>query len=190
MDDFKYYDKEHHYYLNGIRLKSITEILNDQGFLCDEYFTEESCIRGKAVHLACRYLVMGRLDWDSLKKEYRPYVEAFQLFLEEKKPKPILDLVEKPQYSKIFLFGGTPDIPCECSPGIEIYEIKTGDGLLFARLQTGAQKILLEERTGRTVEKRWRLKLNNTGKYGLDLLKDRNDVKYFLSALCLSNLKG
>jgi hypothetical protein len=184
LDDVFEFDAEtHRYRLNGVTLPGITQTLDLTGFVDKKHFTEESRRRGKDIHLACLYLTEGRLDWNTLAPEYRPRVEAFAQFLADKRPAVIL--AEKPLYSKIYSFAGTPDFLFDMD-GPTLVDVKTGRGGLAAKLQTAGQAVLVTERMPDIKRvRRFFLELSDNGRYKLMPCFNNNDRVMFLNAVAM-----
>jgi len=81
-----HFDADAHIYtLNGRRLPSVTQVLQQlealDGIPAD--VLEHARIRGQHVHEAMALLVRDDLDWSSLDAELVPYIEGGKRFLEE-----------------------------------------------------------------------------------------------------------
>lgn len=124
MPEFAYRDADHTYWLDNRRIGGVTEIITACGLINDQHFTEEARIRGRNVHRAIRYLLEDDLDEDSLSDEIKLYVGQFVAFRKIFPFMPYLDLIEKPQYHPISLYGGTPDLPCYNDTGDILMDIK------------------------------------------------------------------
>ena len=68
MPDFEFDEEDHVYTLDGVVIRSVTEILTALGYIDPRWFTELPCIRGIKVHKACSILeTTGGVNWDGLK---------------------------------------------------------------------------------------------------------------------------
>ena len=101
-------EAEHAYYLDGVRLPSVTQILKAEGFIDARFYDEHSRERGRIVHLACEYDDLGELDDDSLDPEIAPYVEAWRRFKQESGF--VIASVEVPLVSTKHRYAGKPDV--------------------------------------------------------------------------------
>lgn len=166
-------------------MPGITSVLRLTGFTNDEWFTQESRDRGTAVHRACWFLAEGDLDWGTVDPMIRPRVEAFGRFLDEHKP--VLLAAETPLHSPTYNFAGTPDFIFEAPTlgGTAIIEVKTGKSGLPAKLQTAAQKVLIEERMGLNGALRFGFELTAEGRYKFVPHRDLIDKPMFLNAVAM-----
>lgn len=184
MNDFTFDEENHIYRLGGVPVVSITQVLELTGWVDKTWFTEESRIRGTAVHLACQFLNEGTLDKDSVSPAILGYVEAYEKFLEDYK----IELIkfEHRIVSTLYMFAGTLDIAARTKTGLAIIDIKTGEPGESAKLQTAAQGILAREQIpGFDSEPfdRFALRLSKTGKYSLIQHDDVTDLKFFMDSL-------
>ena len=184
-DIFTFDEPTHTYRLNGIILPSVSQILKETGFVNTEFFTEEGKIRGTETHKACWYYDEDDFSWDNVDESLHGYVQAYINFKKEADFVPWF--IEKKLYSKLYMFGCTPDRAGRLGNNPNaIVEIKTGVPGIWASLQTAAQKIVLEEAyPERGFHKRFSVQLKEDGKYKLLPYKDQSDKNIFLSALTL-----
>lgn len=78
--------EQHHYYFDGVRIPSVTQLLAPVSFDYDSVpsgILQHAAERGTAVHLATEFYDDGDLDEDSIDPEILPYVEAWRLFRRE-----------------------------------------------------------------------------------------------------------
>ena len=182
---FLFDPETHRYTLNGVALPGITQILKLTGFVDGSWFTDEARDRGKAVHSACWFLAEGDLDWSTVGPDILPRVKAFEQFLNDYTPKLIM--AERPLYSAMFGFAGTEDFFFEI-PGLGgecIIEVKTGRAGLAAKLQTAAQRILIEENQGIKKANRFGFELSKEGRYKFVPHTDGTDKVMFLNAVAM-----
>lgn len=176
---FLFDEETHRYTVKGVAVPGITQVLKLTGFIDDSWFTDESRDRGTATHRACWYLAEGDLDWSTVSPAILPRVEAFRDFLDEYRPK--LVLAEKPLHDALYGFAGTEDFVFELSRGPAIIEVKTGKAGLAAKLQTAAQKILIEEHLGLKNVLRFGFELTKAGRYRHVPHTDHGDKPMFLN---------
>lgn len=121
---FRYDDAEHKYYIGADEIPSVTTILSAAGkFTAAGYYTEDSRRRGKAVHAACQAIDLDVFDPVHLEPAYAGFVQSYQRFLDEFKPR--WQMIEQAMASRRHGFGGKADrIGIVAAPAI--LEIKTG----------------------------------------------------------------
>lgn len=181
-------EQSHIYRINGVEIPSVTQILKNAGIIDSTFYTEESRLRGTAVHLATQYLDEGNLDWSSLDETLIPYVQAYKKFKDESGFSP--DLIEERIYRKathdrpICLdYAGTLDragtfVILDHDSDYGIVDIKTGSVPEWAGIQLAAYALGLLPKTPR----RFALLLKKNGKYKLQEFKDSSDYTAFYGA--------
>lgn len=174
-----YNDDLHRYSVGDVTLPSITKVLKLTGFIDSTWFTDEARERGKKTHKACWYLAEGDLDWRSVDLACMARVDAFDRFLREYQP--TLLAVERPLHSAVYNFAGTPDFLFNIAGRPALVEVKTGKAGLAAKLQTAAQKVLVEENLGVTNVIRYGFELTKEGRYRFVPHNDHGDRAMFLN---------
>ena len=101
-------EAEHAYHHNGVRLPSVTQILQAEGFIDMRFFDAYSRERGRLVHLATHYDDMGELDEDTLDPVIEPYLRAWRKFRQESGF--TVESSEVPMVNIKYGFAGTPDV--------------------------------------------------------------------------------
>ena len=185
MNDLEFDPIEHKYKLHGRGIPSVTQILSGAGLVDTEWYTLESRERGKAVHTACHYLDEGDLDFDTVAIQYLPYVEAYQKFLSEVKPK--WEFIEHQVYDEVYWYSGTFDRAGTMNNQQVIIDLKTGTMPKTAGLQTAAYKAAFDP-NGKF--KRYGLLLEKTGDYKLVPFNDHRDLKIFRCAAAIVNWRN
>lgn len=180
---FEFDPATHSYRLDGVLIPGISFVLENTGFIDKTWYKPEHAERGHAVHAAAQFLIEGNLDWSTVHPDILPRVKGFEKFLGDYKPK--LLLAEKPLYSTVHRFAGTPDLVLQMGGGIFVVDVKSGKSGLAACLQTAAQKILVEEHGIKPVIIRDALELPKEGGYKIVQHKDRGDSTMFLNALAM-----
>ncbi len=176
----------HRYTLNGVAVPNITFVLEHCGFVDKRWFPPDAAQRGRAVHAACQFLIENDLDWSTVDPAILPRVQEFERFLDHFKPRLIL--AEKPLASKLYSFAGTPDLVLDLGGVMTVVDIKSGASGLAAKLQTAAQKILVEEAYPAVIGKigkRFALELPADGKYQMVQHSDMGDKVMFLNAVAM-----
>jgi hypothetical protein len=120
-------------------------MLERTGWIDSTWYTDESSIRGQAVHRLTADYDLGALDLDSHISKYRPWLLSY--VAASKILKPVHDAVEAPAVHPTFRFGGRPDRVSRIFGVYSILEIKTnnqGWNLEKAHpIQTALQAILV-----------------------------------------------
>lgn len=173
----------HRYTVGGMVVPGITQVLKLTGFVDDSWFTQESRDRGTATHRACWFLAEGDLDWGTVGPEILPRVKAFERFLAEYKPELIA--AELPLHSPTYGFAGTPDFVFRLGGGPALIEVKTGRAGLAAKLQTAAQKVLVEEQLGLKAVTRFAFELTADGQYRFVPHNEYGDRTMFLNGVAM-----
>lgn len=103
------FDPDRHEYTDrdGRALPHITGMLEDTGWIDSTWYTEESSVRGRAVHGLTADYDLGALEPASCVSKYRPWllshVKAMSII------KPTWDAVEAPAVHPRYRYGGRPD---------------------------------------------------------------------------------
>jgi hypothetical protein len=185
-------EEKHEYRVNGVIVRSATQILKDLGMIDDRFFKEEHRLRGKAVHFACELYDRGDLDEDSVHPIVRPYLEAYKEFKSGTGFVP--EIIEERFYDHILNFAVTPDRYGTLGNGGQaIFEIKSGGiSKIYTALQTAAQEAALRRNNiipkGALVS-RYGLQCKNDGKAKLVHFSDYMDASKWISCCAVFHLK-
>lgn len=143
MPEYRFDEESHTYTLlsSGARLPNITRILNLAGLVTDQWYTEESSVRGQAAHKLAADVDLGSLDVDGCVSAYRGYllawVEIMRLVPHE------WYAVEEVRVSERWRFAGRLDRIGKMWGLSAVCEIKTGDVEPKSHpIQTALQAIL------------------------------------------------
>ena len=183
MTDIQFNEAEHIYTVNQKRVLSVTQYLELSGSVDTQWFKEEHCLRGSAVHKAIQYHLQGDLDDETLHPLVRPHVDAGREFIEKVGFRPTS--IEKIVYDPVYGFIGTLDMlgTWDLCEGNILIDWKSGAFLPCVALQTAAYESCLSGKY-----RRFAVKLGKDGKYTLsDEFKDRNDIKIFRSKVASVN---
>lgn len=162
------------------RLLGVSDVIRDNGFTNDKWFTPGSRARGHAVHAGIRLAILGELDWESLDPDLHGFVRSGLLLMEFLKA-DILEM-EVPRYHPTWLFAGTIDMLIRRA-GVEIVvDFKTGDMPATTEYQLWAYDLLQPVRAHR---QHWGVKLHRDGKMATitELDSDRYAGDRFLNLL-------
>ncbi len=137
---FTFDAKTHTYYLDGRRLWSVTQILDDNGFINKTNFNETARSRGAAVHAAIALDLRGKLDMKTLHADLHGYLESARKFLSQS-GLVVLDF-EICAFDALYLFAGMRDMRYIFQGFEWIGDWKTGGPAEWHGYQTGAYDIL------------------------------------------------
>lgn len=162
------------------RLLGVSDVIRDNGFTDDRFFTPGSRTRGRAVHAGLRLALLGTLDWNSLDPDLHGFVRSGLKLMEFLKA-DILEM-EVPRYHPTWLYAGTLDLLIRRA-GIEIViDWKTGDIPDVTDYQLFAYDMLQPVRAAR---QHWGVKLHRDGAMATitELDSDRYAGDRFLNLL-------
>lgn len=207
----KFIEKEHQYFWdeNGAsrEIPGTTRIIGEwryiealavyynifTGTVIDKYTLENAGEFGKAVHKACKLILLERLDWNHLVENNSPLIpclEQFKQFLYEYKYKAIH--VEEPIMSKRLWVAGTPDSVGEMPmfKGLSMPDIKTGNEAIMVGPQTASYEVQYKEYFKyKGMMYRFVLHLPKDGsKFKLKALKSPSDIIFFKLRLSQHNI--
>lgn len=162
--------KQHAYAIDGVRVPSITQLL-EKGGLVDgaQYFTEESRRRGHAVHSLCMDYELGALDLPRLESPYRGYVLGYVAAVQALRP--AWQQIEIFDIHPTLRFGGRPDRVGPVMGLPTVAEIKSAAKARHHGVQTALQAILVGGRRGlpepRALQ-RMVIYVKHTGKFSIE----------------------
>lgn len=150
--------------LTGEVLPHITQLLE----VDDTWFTEESSIRGSAVHRLTAEFDLEALHLETCQSVYRPYLLAHVDAMRGLRPEFLA--IEEPGVHPIYRFGGRPDREVIIDGATGVLEIKTADPSKAHELQTALQAILVAGKYHLPPEalRRWCLYVRDTGRWFLE----------------------
>jgi hypothetical protein len=177
-----YDDTTHTYFIDGIKVPSVTQVLRAGGVATEQYMDRFAADRGSAVHLACSMHLNGDLDPASLDYRLVPYVSAFKRFVAISKWQPIH--TEKIVYSTQYGYAGRIDLYGKLNGHYALIDIKTGSIPAWVGVQLSAYILagLWCEVIAGQYCKRYSLLLTNKDTFRL-VESTGNDLPVFLSAL-------
>lgn len=179
----------HKYTIGGRRVGGVNEILQALGIINARWFTPESRERGSAVHLACEYLLQGRLDWATVDESIKGYVDAAAKFVTDAgivigHPD---NRIECPVYHPQLHYAGMPDFSGKAFGDECVIDHKTGL-VGQAGLATAAYEMALRAEDGsRMPRRRFAVQYKNNGKYKLTPLTDSRDYVLWQSCVMVFN---
>jgi hypothetical protein len=136
---FRFDYDEHVYYVNDQPIPNTTSMLMQTGHIDPRYYTEESRVRGRAVHGLTSQADLQALDVDRLVSPYRGYVLAHAAAMARLKPAFLA--IEEPVVHPQFRFGTRPDRVAKVFRALSVLDDKTGGREKWHALQTAIQAI-------------------------------------------------
>jgi hypothetical protein len=167
----------HAYHVDGVRVPSITQLLDKGGLVNGAaYFTEESRRRGHAVHSLCMDFELGNLTLERLESPYRGYVLGYVEAVTALKP--TWDQIEIFDIHPTLRFGGRPDRVGQCFARYTVAEIKSAAKAKHHAVQTALQAILVGGRHGLPKAEdlqRLVIYVKANGKYSIESHENKSD---------------
>lgn len=114
--EIEFDERKHEYRVDGVRKRSVTQIITLSGEVDDRWFTTEARDRGTLVH-AC--VASGQYD-----ERVAEYLHAWRLFEEQLKPRVLFR--EEKVYHDTLDYCGTLDLLCVLNGARTLIDIKTG----------------------------------------------------------------
>ena len=172
---YNYLDEPHEYWLRQRRLWSPSSTFKQVGYVDDQYYTEESRIRGKHVHAIRHFVDTGGVDSASVDDAYLGYLNAYMEFKTTWRFVPLMS--ETPIYHPTLLYGVTPDswgLILDGDPAI--VEFKSGLMPWWTKLQTAAQALAIEAWEPQPIyRRRIGVQLRKDGKFKAEEHRDYDD---------------
>lgn len=191
LDPLEFDEASHTYSLGGVRVPSVTQILDAYSGL--EFVKPDVLAAaaefGQHVHEACHLFNEERLDWASLHPELVPYVKAWERFLED--TGAVVLGSEERVVSRRHGFAGTLDSRLAWGRSTRLVDIKSTSGVpRTVGPQTAAYAEAHAEATGERLRDRYCVHLKPDGKYTVHKLEDPRDWEIFKAALVLHRWIG
>lgn len=146
---FRFDDETHTYFDldTGEVLPHITGMLLRCGEVDDRWFTEESCVRGTAVHkLTADYDLGAIADPRAVVSRYGGYLQAWAGAVRAL-GSPRWEAIEEPIAHSILRYAGRPDRDGYTFDARAVTEVKSGERHASHCIQTALQAILLSPKT-------------------------------------------
>jgi len=189
MGEIVFNSERHEYMVDGILRPSVTEIIRAAGLMGDtEWFTEASRLRGQAVHMACEFLDVDDLDWDTVAPQHVGYVQAWERFKEETMFQP--ELIEHRVFNEALGYCGTLDRTGKIGQAKILLDIKTGAPERWHGVQLAAYVACLEKPLS---FRRMTVHLRADGTYSITEYSPAQALELwnvFQSAVNIFNFKG
>ena len=175
---------KHEYLIDGIRPPSVTDILQEGGFIdlsnVRPDVLEAARLFGNAIHKMAELWDKGTLEMLTLDPQLLPYLEGLKKFEKDYDLSFDPDEIEQHLFSKVWRFAGTPD-RFKKSRGLLI-DFKSGIMQPATKLQTAGYDVLIEENLRIKIKERMGVQLL-PGDYKVYPYKDRTDKIVFLGAV-------
>jgi hypothetical protein len=182
----------HEYHWSGARVPSVTQLLDPMAGwgMVDPEILAHAQARGTAVHRLCHYFDEDDLDPRSV-GSYGGYLAAWVNWRKDYQPDFVA--IERPSYSQVYRFAGTPDreavLHHRVYNGKWIVDIKTGgQPHRIWGMQTAAYRHLVSLRdTSWLFARRATVQLFDEGEYKFLPWDDPDDWPAFQALLFLTN---
>ena len=162
---FRFNADTHEYFLNGSRIKSVTQLLSEAGLVSEAFYDAKSAERGHHVHRLCTEFDLGAIeDVARCDSPYKGWLLAYAAFLMAIRPE--WTVIEEARASVTYRFGGRPDRVGRLWGVEAIVDQKSGAKEPWHGVQTALHDILLDDLPV-GVRKRYGLYLTRTGKFRL-----------------------
>ena len=175
----------HTYCIDGVIVPSVTQILAEAGLIDDRWYTEESQLRGRTVHIITALHDRGELDKSAVSPDYVGYLLAWQRFRTDTQCE-ILSIEER-VCNSAYRYAGTTDRRLLWRNGpVYIADIKTGVPEWWHKFQTAGYWMC----DGITASSRRAIYLFADGTHRIREHTDHAyDTDVFRAALTLANAK-
>ena len=186
------FDAEKHiHYINGIRVPGVTTVLKAEGFIDTDFFNDEACYRGNYVHKACELINRGKLDLNSIKPEFKGYIDAFWTFRQENSPIEFINS-EMNVFSETWGYAGIIDFISQTSAGwLYLWDIKTSKvKAKWWKYQLAGYRAAYQEMTGKRITGCFSLQLTENGTYKVEQYDDvKENERNWFNILTVHELK-
>jgi hypothetical protein len=185
--DLHFDEASHTYRLGGVRLPSVTQVLDPLQELdgIPRHILEAAAAFGTNVHAACHLSNLGVLDEEQLDPALLPYLTAWRKFLDD-----VTGVVvgsEVRVVNRHLRYAGTLDSLVRIKGVHELVDIKATAAIPRT---VGPQTAAYAHALGEPRIKRRVVQLRGDGTYRTERLTDPTDWNLFLSALNVSNWRN
>lgn len=181
---FTFDPNEHRYFLDGVEIPGVTSILKSAGLTRSYGGFQDAQWRGLHVHQCTELYDLNDLDWNSVYPQWLGYVKAWARFRDDTGFNPTL--IEWQGYDTGLRFAGTLDREGVLQGDVFQPDIKTGAEEPWHRFQTGGYWMLRAVKAAR----RGCVYLREDGTYKLVRHDDPKDMRVFLAALTIANVRS
>lgn len=187
-------EEAHEYFWNGKPVPGVTTLLKplyDFSFVSEEDM-DLACYRGTAVHKVCELYDLGVLNEPALDPAWRPYLDAWIKFKDERKFEVLLN--ERQVFHPLLKYAGTLDRYGLLAKTSTVLDIKTSASLSPAiGIQLSAyQEALIADPEWKGIRKMGRVavQLKEDGTYKVQEYKDTTDWSAFVGLVNLHNWRA
>jgi hypothetical protein len=173
--------------LNGVKLYSVTDVLEAQGLSDYSKVNDEvlkvSCAFGTNAHTTIKLYLRGNLDESTLDPALRPYLDGAIKFCNDYHFIPIK--IEQSVYSKLWKICGTPDC-IGLMDKMAVIDWKSSTSIIPATaIQLAGYELIENEwrNSKMKIKQRVSVLLTGDGKYKPTFYKDTSDITQFQSAV-------
>lgn len=182
MNEFTFDEEKHVGYYNGVPIKSVTTVLQQEGLVDTTYFTEYGRVKGTYLHKAVLLDNNGTLDEDTVDDAIRGRLEAARRF----KADTEFEIIEQEvrHFNKMYMITGKPDLVARLYGKPSIIDYKPWNLQWYTRYQLGGYELFFD-----THMRRYALRLGDDGRYQLHPYTDWTDKQGFLAILATNRIK-
>jgi hypothetical protein len=182
LSDFAFDDELHEGRYDGIRVKSVTTILQEEGLVDTTWFTEYGRQKGTYTHKAILLDNQGDLDESTVDDAIKGRLEAARKFKAE--TGFIIIETEVRHFNKQWMFTGKPDLMGLLFGHKSIIDYKPWTLQWWTRYQLAGYEWFYDDPM-----RRYALRLGDDGRYQLKRYEDRTDKHSFLAILTTNRIK-
>lgn len=183
MFDFAFDEESHEGSYDGQRVKSVTTILHEEGFIDTSFFTEYGRVKGTYTHDAVSLFLNNNLDEGSIDEAIKGRFEAFKKFKAETGFKLIEHEVR--HFEPVWRFTGKPDLVGELYNKFSIIDLKPWSLQWWTKYQVAAYTMFYYDAHAH----RYALRLGDDGRYRLVPYESREDIYDWKAILTVNRLK-
>jgi hypothetical protein len=134
MPDLTFDPKLHEYRIDDQVVPSVTQILSEAGLVDGQWYTEESQLRGRTVHVMTALDDRGELDESEVTGEYQGYLSAWRGFKADTGCEIVS--IEERVCNTVYRYAGTTDRRLLWNGPLYIADIKAGVPEWWHKIQT------------------------------------------------------
>ena len=126
----------HTYRINGQSVPSVTQILAEAGLIDGQWYTDESQLRGRTVHIITALHDRDELDESKVADEYKGYLTAWRKLQADTQCEVFS--VERRICNFVYRYAGTMDRLVRWNGVLYLVDLKTGATQWWHKIQTAA----------------------------------------------------
>ena len=199
QDEFTFDEKTHTYRLNGVKIPSVTQAIDEAGLMnlsmVDKNLLKAKADIGDKVHKTTELYDRQRLNMETLHPVLKSYLNGWIKFKEDFHFFPVY--IEYKMYHPLYRYAGKIDrigtlINSRVKSSILAQvDIKTGVPFPSYALQSAGYTEMYNNGKPKRqqVQRRFAVYLHEDGTYKVHPYEDPRDIKIFLSCLTITNYK-